>query len=444
MGSAASACSPSGSEAVQAIKTLSTQALARGGADRDLDLDEAIDKAKQPSLSYMSCSDVFLKGNSYGTEIMRRKVAGGFPLGKVPSPYWIWEQMKMEWCDPMSLAIPEKHNEDYGTEETLAGDKQAYDYCTTAVPEDPEKRRDNWNLIRDTGNEGLTLEGFLEKDIAKKAKLDKTEVLSLRLYTGPGYTSLNSSLRKLGMRFAVTMRVISITIIKIVDAIGRAPRCFRGMSLTLEESYLAYYHKLTEEMVTVSSVEEQAPKEAPKKGLLGGLMKGAQKVAGALEEGKKFVKHNWERGEGFFGPVPFDPAPLSFTTLYDKAKGFTYKKEHGIILSFMEYSLCREETPTLKIGMGAPISWCSQYPTEAEVLFPPFTAMLPYALEQRDLRNIMKKESREQVLEMAKTKNQFVFMPVTYCTWNTQWDFVDGRGKQKERSKSPLPARPTD
>eukprot|EP00756_Hemistasia_phaeocysticola_P003115 Hpha_TRINITY_DN12076_c0_g1::TRINITY_DN12076_c0_g1_i1::g.140861::m.140861 len=432
MGSAASAGVPSAKESASKI------------------VEEEIESAKQPSLSYMSCFDVFAKGNAYGVEITRRKIAAGFPRGKVPTDEWIWEQLRKEWCDPYALKIPADKKEDFGTEESLAGDKEAWDYATNAVPEDPEKRRDCWKLIRDNGHEGLTLEGFMQKEIAVKAKLTKVQVLSLRLYTGPGYSSLNKSLRGLQLRFSITARVISITIIQIVDAIGRAPRCFRGMSIPLSDSYLEYYQKMTEEMIITSEGElKPAPKPAPKKqgGLLGGLMKGAQLVGSVVEKGlevgKNIIKHNWERGEGFFGPVPFDPAPLSFTTLYSKAKGFTYKKDTGIILGFVENGLCREETPALKIGMGAPISWCSQYPTEAEILFPPFTAMLPYALEHRDLRPLMKQKTREELLELlkAKTPPNFLFMPVTYCSWNTQWDVVDGMNKQKQRSKSPQPPR---
>ena len=376
---------------------------------------------RAPTLTYMSCMKVFDKGNLFTREVAQRKTAK-FPMGKQPTPEWIFAEMQQEWCRPDT--------------------QEAWDYCTNPVPHDKEKRLDPYKIERDKGNEGMTLMDFLKKPTSQKAKLEKHEVLSLRLYTGPGYSVLNGSLRKVEMRFAITSRVISIAIVKITDAIGRAKRCYRGMSIDLAGDYKEYYNKMQDELLSSNTKTVKKSTNLPGSkagGLVGGLMSGLGKVVDVAEKVVDTVidvaKHNWERVEGFVGPVPFDPAPLSFTTKLGVVEAFTYGKETGITLCFVEKDYCRKETAVLKIGVGADVDWVSQYPTEAEILFPPFTAMLPYALEHRQLSE-MSKSQADDVVKMVTKPKQFVFMPVTYCCWNTQWDSRDFRQKAQNDRKN--------
>eukprot|EP01063_Lacrimia_lanifica_P008971 TRINITY_DN16021_c0_g1_i1.p1 TRINITY_DN16021_c0_g1~~TRINITY_DN16021_c0_g1_i1.p1 ORF type:complete len:432 (+),score=139.21 TRINITY_DN16021_c0_g1_i1:116-1411(+) len=363
---------------------------------------DAVEEAKQPTLSYMSCAEL-MEGNAFTTEAQRRKLEA-FPAGTPPTPEWVMDQMRQEWTE-------------------ADGDDCTgpWEYATSPVPQEREKRLDQWGLERDNGNEGKTLADFHALPVPQKAKLEVHEVLSLRLYTGPGYSALNTSLRKLETRFAITARVISITIVKLAEACGRAPRCFRGMSLGLSETYLAYYDGFVKQLLKTG--------EKPKaKGLFGGIKAKAEKV-------KASINIHVERLAGFAGLAPIDPAPLSFTTKKSVVDAFTYGKETGITLCFVEKEYCRSESASLKIGMGADVSWASQYPTEGEVLFPPFTAMLPYALEHRDFRDMPIQQAAD-VLGLVGAPKQFCFIPVMFVSWNTQWDKAEFEQMEKDREEA--------
>jgi len=74
--------------------------------------------------------------------------------------------------------------------------KSHYDYVVKEAAFELVEDPNNPHRVRDKGHAGMTLESFMNHEMAVEAKLTSAEVAVLRLYTGPIYVPWNTALRR--------------------------------------------------------------------------------------------------------------------------------------------------------------------------------------------------------------------------------------------------------
>eukprot|EP01004_Peranema_trichophorum_P005916 NODE_4757_length_1118_cov_70.621106_g4221_i0.p1 GENE.NODE_4757_length_1118_cov_70.621106_g4221_i0~~NODE_4757_length_1118_cov_70.621106_g4221_i0.p1 ORF type:complete len:325 (+),score=62.86 NODE_4757_length_1118_cov_70.621106_g4221_i0:56-1030(+) len=269
-----------------------------------------------------------------------------------PTEEWIVTKMEAEWSAP-ELRLH-------------------WDYVLSDVPVEPEKRI--WDGdVRDNGHEGYSVDEFWNKPQARKAKLDRNDIISIRLYTGPGYRALNGSLRSESYSLVVTCWCLT-------RAVGRIARVtpvqflVRGMKGKLPEQWTNGYNRLS-----------------------------------------KFFQQR--------GLVISDPAFVSTTTDLKVATSnfdgniiFVVKSELPMGPNAVAFDESEQSAPESGyLRNGGDVSWISQYPVESEVLLPINVELIPLMTSQR----------HPEMFEGVK-KEIYEFSPVY------QWNFKDNCPKMPE------------
>jgi len=230
-------------------------------------------------------------------------------------------------------------------------------YVIEVCPMDEQGRRfPDWAggfSVRDAGHEGMSVDDFCALAVAKAAGLGRPDVLGLRLYTGPGYLPLNCSLRAHTHRFPVTQFCIDRAVGRLAQS-GVPKLLFRGLRKKMHPRWSRHYevyrgvghHKLA--LVDCAFVSTTVDPEVA-------------------------------AGPTFGGPVVFQLRTLEPLRIAEDALGFP----------------CN----------GASIRWVSQYPEEAEVLFPSNTILVPQLL----CNHLDRTERRAP--SIPKKRDVFLFHP---------------------------------
>jgi hypothetical protein len=217
-----------------------------------------------------------------------------------PSVDWLMRCFQAEWEDPSI--------------------KPYLDYVLSAVPVAKEGRAFLDGLgglaVRDSGNEGMTLDDFCHRLPALQAGLTVPEVAALRLFTGPAFSVINRSLRAKSDHFLVTRYLVDSAIGKLAQLSG-PQLLYRGM-------------------------------------------------LGAMP--KKWERHSKANGGlGSNLTVVMEPAIISATT-----DPLVALQSFGGPTMFVLHT-GRQDDRTRAAGFldtGADVRWISQCPSEMEVLFP--------------------------------------------------------------------------
>eukprot|EP00667_Euglena_gracilis_P005423 EG_transcript_5459 len=230
-----------------------------------------------------------------------------------PSTQWLLQEMKQEWSD--NLLQPH------------------WQYVANPVPHKEEERRfPNWwkggFSVLDETHAGMTLQDFCQSPEAQFAGLTEPEVLGLRLYTGPGYRRINCSLRANSGRFSVTQFCIDCAIGKLA--------------------------------------QKSTPCSTP-------LMRGLGKPMPA-----RWVRmYEWYGGVRHRRLALSDPGFVSTTTDPKVAMGADFG---GPVLFLLHTATMIDHDANRHyayLSHGADVRWVSQFSSEAEVLLPSNTVLVP-------------------------------------------------------------------
>jgi len=212
--------------------------------------------------------------------------------------------------------------------------KKHFDYIVNQPAfewiEDPFTR----HRIRDEGHNGLTLDYFVNHDIAKEAKLSSAEVAALRLYTGPLYAPWNTTLRNSEIdnlsldQWGTCISVLYSAILKL-SYLSKNATVYRGIN---ESRY-----------------------ELP----------------------DSFTNHN--NGKEFAGGVEL--AFMSTTTDINVAVEYARRGTDPSKCSIFEI-------PFDIATRGANVQWVSQYPYECELIYPPCTSLTCKNVTTREEKNL--------------------------------------------------------
>jgi len=202
-------------------------------------------------------------------------------------------------------------------------------------------------MVRDAGNEGMTLEDFCQRLPALRARLTTPEVAALRLYTGPGFSIINRSLRSRSDRFAVTQYLVDSAIGKLAQHSG-PQLLYRG-------------------------IRGQMPKKWERK----------------YKEGKAY---------GSKRMVIVDPAVVSTTTDHHVALQNFGGPTVFVLHTGGETSRVR---PAGFLDTGADVRWISQSPSEMEVLFPSRTFFIPRPVAQHSVPLDLSLPTNRKVFEFS-------------------------------------------
>jgi hypothetical protein len=197
------------------------------------------------------------------------------------------------------------------------------DYAYPHTPYDKSKWRDEFKLVwkGQCGREIKTLAHFMSNEIVIQANLKLVEVGTLRLYSGPMYVQYNAVLRNYPREICLLLN---------------------------GNKYETTIFCITSGIVKLSRISQIPPNRRLFRGL-GGMI---------LPE--QFLKEK----EGFRGGVEWG---LMSTTM-DKDVATQYSgvdKQRGSVFEIIPG----------RIDIGAELSWLSQYPGEAEYLFPPLSCL---------------------------------------------------------------------
>eukprot|EP00906_Rhabdomonas_costata_P032492 RCo045767 len=218
-----------------------------------------------------------------------------------------------------------------------------WEYVTRPVPESPDARK--WHdEVRDSGHEGWRLEDFMARPQARAAGLAKVHVAALRLYTGPGYTYINGALRELNGAFPVTVRMCMTAITMLATAAAEAtepppPKLFmRGLKGAIDQHFVDAYRAL--DKPPAGDALQYLVSLALCDLALVSTTTDARVAAEAFEGNLIFV---------------ITPMPPTYT-------------------DGLEFSC---------LPCGAEVGWLSQYPQEAEWMFPCGTTLYPVPRSER-------------------------------------------------------------
>jgi hypothetical protein len=220
-----------------------------------------------------------------------------------PPEAWLMEHIRTEW----------------------ANDLEHLDYVLGTVPVSAKDRELVEGDGRDLGHEGFSIQSFLENEKAVEAGLTFSEVVTLRLYTGPGYRAINASTRSKDDRFCVTCFVLEMAIIKLGQHCRKAT-VLRGLKGNMPARFQQMYKD-------------------------GVRLKSSEAIA--------------------------DPGFLSATRNLDVATSGNYKGNTLFLITG------KSPRPGL-LRSGADVAWVSQFPAEEEVLFPQFTELWYAMPDKRD------------------------------------------------------------
>ena len=194
------------------------------------------------------------------------------------------------------------------------------------IREEPVSEKQYENGIRDKGRPpGMRLQHFMNDKNAIGGALSRAHVIALRLYTTSAYKHINNPLRDQKRRSANRQHPLAATVICIQEGIKKLRN-------------------------VVSLIEEERRSS-------GGIAKAETAV---LWRGMKNLYVNNE----FLQYGGTELAPMSTTTSFEVA---------------VQYGTCATGSLLFKIVVptalqhGADLRWCSAFPGEAEVLYPPLT-----------------------------------------------------------------------
>ena len=269
-----------------------------------------------------------------------------------------------------------------------------YEYVVNGAAREVCHRRQEWQVgasrgagdaaadmvTRDEGHDGWTLADFCSRPLAKAAGLTLPEVAMLRLYTGPAHAPLQFFLRTSGgevatcsgrpyhVHFAGQARSPAHELFELDlphRAATGAERCARCRRSRREHSRQRVHDWSTSVSVLCSAVEKLSMWSPPT---------------------AAYRPHREEEGglPRAFVPSLAEPPRGAADACYDS--GFlSATKEKQVALAF---SGGRAGHATiLEVGFDyasrpADLQWVSQYPAEAECVFPPCTALAPQAARQ--------------------------------------------------------------
>mmetsp|Transcript_56238 Transcript_56238/g.120613 ORF Transcript_56238/g.120613 Transcript_56238/m.120613 type:complete len:446 (+) Transcript_56238:611-1948(+) len=157
--------------------------------------------------------------NVHFSDLMR-STGASFP----PHEGWLSERMQAEWSQPAGVPF--------------------WEYAINAVPlrqcRNPFGKSASGE--KDSGHEGWSLDDFVKRPEARDAKLTRVEVLALRLYTGKGFTLINTALRTDKPDFAVTAYCVEAAVIKLGCA-GRKVDTYRGVVGAMDPRWTDRYDR---------------------------------------------------------------------------------------------------------------------------------------------------------------------------------------------------------
>ena len=259
---------------------------------------------------------LFKKKPAKGVEYMQSQML----IGKADSAaHGIWEATGLPEGGPEHMRILSNGLREIEREFTTicghcdAKDAERYRYIASekaALLLQRDEQGKPTGVKRDAGNEGKTLDDFLNHEDAVKAKLKKEHVLALRLYTSNSYYRLNGPLR--WPAADGTPHPYAATCFYIADALGK----LRAV-LQKKDFPKTFYRGMKDMEVMDEFVKE-----------------GGTEMA-------------------------------CMSTSENKGEALTFAKSAVPLLLQIEV-----ENP---MQCGADISWLSMYPEEKEWLFPPLT-----------------------------------------------------------------------
>eukprot|EP00667_Euglena_gracilis_P011727 EG_transcript_12004 len=244
---------------------------------------------------------------------------------------WLLVEMEREWASLDAVA------------------QWRYVVDPNAPGDDPE---------RDAGRESRSLEAFLQHPIALASRLLRSEVIALRLYTGPGYRLINGYLRSLPQNAEMGWD-------KYFASVAGAPNMFPTTQHCLDAA--------------VMKLIPHTPSRRLYRGMWGA-------VPGDFRQGIQATK---KADQMRYGPGrPCEPAFLSTSA----QRAVATKAFAAETLFIIEAAQGTQQFPDKRgrcLKAGAEVEWVTQYPGEFEVLFPSFTILQacpnPLPPEEQDL-----------------------------------------------------------
>lgn len=259
-------------------------------------------------------------------------------------------------------------------------DENHWAYVMSSVP-----LKESQKGLHDVGHYGWTLQMFSDHPMAIDAELTLPDIVALRLYTGEGFRSINASLRKADGNFTFTVFCANRAIGKLahLKAESTFPNTYyRGMKGRVRIPFKNMYNKI-----------------------------GTDKAIGRICDC------------GLFSTT----ADISIAT--EKYRGEILFIISGAYRDGNGNGGYIDEEGYEMMSTPAPVQWISQYPDEAEYLWPTFTAFIPKPMSERKSTRIDGKEIyeftpvylwdttlkcigrysniEESDLEMAQMANQF-------------------------------------
>ena len=248
----------------------------------------------------------------------------------------------MAYSEDSQVCKAEEEFEAMSREWTTEELRPHWDYVVNPVPEDPEARK--WHdEVRDNGHEGWSLEAFTACSQARLARLSQVHVVALRLYTGPGYTYINGDLRELKGEFKVTIKMCMAAITMLANAaveVGNPPKLFfRGLKGALDQHFVDSYRAML----------RRPPGDALQ----------------------------------FLLSLAVCDLALMSTTTDASVAAENFGGNIIFVLSPMPASYTDGNFPFKCLPCGAEVGWLSQYPQEAEWMWPCGTTLYPVPRSER-------------------------------------------------------------
>ena len=273
---------------------------------------------------------------------------------------------------------------------------------------------------RDELNAGVTLQDFVERANAyvhERAAieglpvepslhlLDREEVLSLRLYTGPGYQVINNFLREMG-KLSESMRA----------RLARAPELTYAQTVVELCSAIRKLARVNPNLRPAArrkGEEGAAPTRTLKwsysqEGLVSITAADAEPPAAAAEEAVEDDEVRWRGVRGTLPAAFFSPGELGLVVATELGMMST-SMAMDTPLHYMQYGGANvlwelHTSPEDERGyhQGADVSMVSQFPAEKEELFPPLTML---SVVQRPHAHEREAPSRFNAVAQASTKS---------------------------------------